>query len=114
MLRADIAAARGSLAEAVRHARIAVAREDRLASDEPPAWQIPARHRLGQALLQAGQARAALAVFEADLERHPANAVALAGRAESERRLGNATGADALIVQARTAWSYADVPLPVP
>ena len=114
LLRADIAAARGSRAEAVRHARIAVAREDRLASDEPPAWQIPARHRLGQALLQAGQARAALAVFEADLERHPANAVALAGRAESERRLGNAAGADALIVQARTAWSHADVPLPVP
>ncbi len=114
LLRADIATARGSRAEAVRHARIAVAREDRLASDEPPAWQIPARHRLGQALLQAGQARAALAVFEADLERHPANAVALAGRAESERRLGNAAGADALIAQARTAWSHADVPLPVP
>jgi hypothetical protein len=114
LLRADIAAARGSRAEAVRHARIAVTREDRLAGDEPPVWQIPARHRLGKALLQAGQARAALAVFEADLERHPANAVALAGRAESERRLGNAAGADALIVQARTAWSHADIPLPVP
>jgi tetratricopeptide (TPR) repeat protein len=114
LLRSDVAAARGSRAEAVRHARVAVAREDRLASDEPPAWQIPARHRLGQALLQADQARAALAVFEADLERHPANAVALAGRAESERRLGNAAGADALFVHARTAWSHADVPLPVP
>ena len=114
LLRADTAAARGSRAEAVRHARIAVAREDRLASDEPPAWQIPARQRLGQALLQAGQARAALAVFEADLERHPANAIALAGRAESERRLGNAAVADALLVKAKTAWDHADVPLPVP
>jgi tetratricopeptide (TPR) repeat protein len=114
LLRADIAAARGSRAEAVRHARVAVAREGRLASDEPPAWQIPTRHRLGEALLQAGQPRAALAVFEADLERHPANAIALAGRAESERRLGNAAIADALWVQARTAWDHADVPLPVP
>lgn len=114
LLRSDIAAARGAHAEAVRHARVAVAREDRLASDEPPAWLIPARHRLGQALLQAGQARAALAVFEADLERHPGNAVALAGRAESERRLGNTAAADALLVQARVAWDHADVPLPVP
>jgi hypothetical protein len=114
LLRADIAAARGSRAEAVRHSRVAVAREDRLVSDEPPAWQIPARHRLGRALLQAGQARAALAVFEADLQRHPANAVALAGRAEAERRLGNAAGADALMAQARSAWDHADIPLPVP
>lgn len=114
LLRSDIATARGARYESVRHARIAVAREDRLAADEPPVWPIPARQRLGRALLIAGQAQAAARAYQADLTRHPADAVSLAGQAEAERRLGNTRVAADLQAQARAAWSHADIPLPGP
>jgi len=114
LLRSEIAGARGERAAAVRHAQRAVALEDRLAGDEPPVWQIPARHRLGEALLQQQRAQAALAAFDADLQRHPANAVGLAGRAEALRRLQRAAPADQALVDARLAWRHADVPLPQP
>jgi len=114
LLRSEIAGARGERAAAARHAQRAVALEDRLAGDEPPVWQIPARHRLGEALLLQQRAQAALAVFDADLQRHPANAVALAGRAEALRRLQRAAPADQALADARAAWRHADVPLPQP
>lgn len=114
LLRSDIATARGQRAEAVRLAQRAVALEDALAADEPPVWQVPARHRLGGALLRQQQPQAALAVFDADLQRHPANAVALAGRAEALRRLGRTAPAARALADARAAWQHADQPLPQP
>ena len=59
----------------------------RLELDEPPAWQLPARHALGRALLASGRAKEARVVFTEDLERHPENAVALSGLAAAERWL---------------------------
>lgn len=112
LLAAEIALARGAPADAVRHAAAAVAAEDRLEPDEPPAWQVPARHALGRALLAAGRAQEARAVFGEDLERHPENAVALHGLAAAERRLGDRRAAEALERRAQAAWMHGDTPLP--
>jgi tetratricopeptide (TPR) repeat protein len=110
-LAAEIALARGDALAAARHARAAVTAEDSLVPDEPPAWQVPARHVLGRALLARGQAREARDVYRADLARHPENAVALAGLAVAERQLGNAARAAALDARSQAAWQHADVAL---
>lgn len=81
------AIARDTPSDAVRYARAAVAAEDRLATDDPPVWVVPARHALGAALLRAGRAAEARAVYRADLQRYPKNCVALAGLAAAERKL---------------------------
>lgn len=112
LLAAEIALARGAPADAVGHAAAAVAAEDRLEPDEPPAWQVPARHALGRALLAAGRAQDARAVFGKDLGRHPENAVALQGLAEAERRLGDGRAVEALERRAQAAWAHGDTPLP--
>jgi len=114
LLASELALARGARAEAVKHAVAAVAAEDRLELDEPPAWQLPARHALGRALLASGRAQDARIVFADDLERHPENAVALSGLAAAERWLGRDDSADALERRALVAWSRADTPLPSP
>ena len=87
LLQSAIASARGASGDAVRHARAAVIAEDRLASDDPPVWLVPARHALGAALLHAGRAAEARAVYRADLRRHPHNCFALAGVAAADRKL---------------------------
>jgi hypothetical protein len=114
LLAAEVALVRGARAEAVSHAVAAVGAEDRLELDEPPAWQLPARHALGRALLASGRAKEARVVFIDDLERHPENAVALAGLAATERWLDRIDVADALERRARTAWAWADTELPSP
>jgi len=114
LLASELAIARGARAEAVRHAAAAVAAEDRLEIDEPPAWQLPARHALGRALLASGRANEARVVFAEDLQVHPENAVALSGLAAAERLLDRTDAADALERRARVAWSRADTPLPLP
>ena len=85
-LQSAIAAARSRPAEAVRLARAAVAAEDRLESDDPPVWPLPARHTLGNALLGAGNAAEAHKVFSADLRKYPHNCTALAGLAAATRK----------------------------
>jgi tetratricopeptide (TPR) repeat protein len=85
-LQSAIVAMRGG-GGAVRHARAAVRAEDRLAVDDPPVWVLPSRHLLGAALLRAGAAAEAAAVYRADLRRHPNNPVALNGLAAAQRRL---------------------------
>lgn len=87
LLQSAIATARDMNSEAVRYARAAVAAEDRLATDDPPVWVVPARHALGMALLQAARPAEARAVYRADLQRHPQNCIALAGLAAAERKL---------------------------
>ena len=57
----------------------AVARQDALVYDEPPAWYYPVRESLGAALLRAGKAAEAEAAFRADLERNPRSPRSLLG-----------------------------------
>jgi predicted Zn-dependent protease len=98
----------------VSHAVAAVGAEDRLEPDEPPAWQLPARHALGRALLASGRAKEARVVFADDLERNPENAVAMTGLAAAERWLGEDAVADDLERRVRVAWARADTELPSP
>jgi hypothetical protein len=52
---------------------VAVAAEDTLKYDEPPAWLIPVRHSPGAALVSAGRFAEAEPVYRDDLARLPEN-----------------------------------------
>ncbi|MGO8971498.1 MAG: hypothetical protein ACLQDQ_18225, partial [Myxococcaceae bacterium] len=82
-LGAELAMAKGEVPSALAKFKRAVAAEDALRYDEPPDWGYPVRHQLGVALLAAGRAGEAEAVYRADLQRHPHNGWALFGLAMS-------------------------------
>ncbi|MEO8594473.1 MAG: hypothetical protein ABI759_14245 [Candidatus Solibacter sp.] len=66
-------------AEAVAHLEKAVAIQDKLIYDEPPAWYYPVRESLGSALMRAGRAEDAEKVFREGLRRSPKNGWLLFG-----------------------------------
>ena len=110
-LDARIAEAKGDSAAAIASWRKAVAAQDALAYDEPPGWYYPTRESLGAALLRAGQAAEAEAVFRADLERHPRNGRSLYGLSkslEAQKKTADAAFARALYEK---AWKDADRPV---
>lgn len=63
--------------------RRAVTEEDALVYNEPRDWLIPARHYLGNALLDAGNKKEAAAVFKEDLRVQPNNEIAKEGLKKS-------------------------------
>lgn len=104
-----IAEAKGDHASAVTAFTAAVAAEDKLGYNEPPDWLLPERERLGVALLSAGKAADAEAVFRAELQKHPRNPRALFGvwkSLQAQRR-----GVNAARRAFEAAWSDADVTL---
>jgi tetratricopeptide (TPR) repeat protein len=105
----EIALAEGLFDQAIAHFEIAVATQDALPYTEPPFWYYPTRHTLGKALLAAGRADQAEAVYRRDLEQYPRNGWALFGLMESLK----AQGKDDTEVAERFAliWSEADVTL---
>ena len=111
VLEARIAGAGGDWAAAVAPLRTAVARQDALPYTEPPPWYFPVREALGHALLQAGRAAEAEAVFAEQLERTPDNGWSLYGLAASLRAQGKAEAAEAADARFREAFRRADVSL---
>ncbi len=109
---AEAAAAAGDGRRAIANAESAVALEDSLDPDEPPAWPLPARHSLGALLLEAGRHAEAQRVYRDDLRIHPANGWALAGLAQSLRRAGAVAAAARERERYERAWSRADVRIP--
>jgi hypothetical protein len=104
-----IAEAKGDRTGAIAAFTDAVAAEDKLGYNEPPDWLLPERERLGVALLAAGRAPEAEAVFRAELAKHRQNPRALFGvwkSLQSQRR--DATAAQRAFT---AAWSGADVTL---
>lgn len=89
----------------------AVKLEDALAYDEPADWFFPARHLLGRALLEAGAAADAEAVYREDLRRHPANGWALVGLAQALRAQKKTDEATATEARLKAVWAKADVSL---
>jgi len=89
----------------------AVAAEDSLGYDEPPAWYYPVRESLGGALLRAARFADAEKVFREDLTRNPRNPRSLFGLAES--LAGQKKTADEAWIRAqfKKAWEHADVAL---
>jgi len=108
VLDARIAQARGDRKAAIASWEKAVAAEEALAYDEPPAWYYPVRESLGAALLADGRAAEAEAVFREDLARHPRNGRSLYGLAQAlkaQQRVADAAWAEA---QFEAAWKDAD------
>lgn len=86
-LLASLAAARGEMAVALRHARAAVAAEDKMGVPSgPPDDFKPANELYGELLLTAGQPKEALEQFRTSLQRTPNRAASVAGerRAQGE------------------------------
>jgi tetratricopeptide (TPR) repeat protein len=98
-------------ADAIARWEQAVALEDRLGYAEPADWFYPLRHYRGAALLDAGRAKDAEAVYRADLLRNPDNGWALFGVWRSlvaQKKKGGAKTAEKAF---RAAWRAADVQL---
>jgi len=111
MLAARISVARGERGRAAELLKEAVATEDSLAYDEPPAWFLPAREALGAALLAEGRAAEAEAVFRQDLKQNPRSGRSLFGLAESLKAQGETRAAAAARRQFAAAWKGADTRL---
>jgi hypothetical protein len=89
----------------------AAAAEDGLRYNEPSDWPLPVRHYLGAALLSAGQAEAAEAVYREELRRNPENGWSLFGLAAALEARGQQSEAAAVAARFRKAWSRSDVVL---
>lgn len=107
----ELAAAQQRYDAAIEALQAAVAMDDALPYDEPPAWHAPARHTLGAVLVAAGRAGEAEAVYREDLRRNPGNGWALAGLKASLRAQQRVAEADAAQAQFEQAWVDADTPL---
>jgi len=89
----------------------AVEIQDTLAYIEPPAWFYPVRQNLGAALLEAGRAAEAEAVYREDLRQYADNGWSLFGLAESLRAQGKLAEAAEAQQRFEAAWQRADVTL---
>jgi len=103
-----IAEAAGDRKAAIAAFRRAVAAEDALAYDEPPAWYYPTRESLGGSLLRDGQAAEAEKVFREDLGIHPRNPRSLYGLTQSLEAQKKDADAAWTRAQFETAWKDAD------
>lgn len=111
MLEGELALARGQRGAGITALRAAIAAEDALTYNEPPDWLLPVRPYLGAALLDAGRAREAAAIYAEDLAKYPDNGWSLHGLAQAQRALGDASGAADSERRYRAAWQWADAPL---
>jgi tetratricopeptide (TPR) repeat protein len=89
----------------------AVASADQLPYSEPADWFYPVRHFQGAALLRAGKATDAEAVYREDLRRNPKNGWALFGLAQSLRAQKKDAEAATTEATFKEAWKGADVTL---
>jgi tetratricopeptide (TPR) repeat protein len=100
-----------SAPEALPHWEHAVAMQDALVYDEPPAWYYPVRESWGAALLRAGKAAEAETIFREGLKRSPRNGRILFGLMESLRAQGKTEAADRVQKEFEASWAKADVKL---
>jgi tetratricopeptide (TPR) repeat protein len=90
---------------------VAVSLEDKLAYNEPADWFYPTRHYLGAALLDAGKPKEAIAVYEADLAKHPRNGWALFGLWQAQLAAKQKAKAKLTKAEFDKAWARADIAL---
>jgi tetratricopeptide (TPR) repeat protein len=109
--KARIADAEGNDDAAITLLTEAAAKEDALPYDEPSDWFFPTRHLLGAALLRAGRAQDAEAVYREDLRRHPENGWALFGLSQSLAAQHKDADAQQVRLRFDAAWKDADVGL---
>ena len=112
VLAAKIAQLRGDFPAAQAQLEKAVAIEDQLNYDEPPAWPWPVRESLGaHLLLHAKNPTAAENVFREDLRRVPNNPRSLLGLAESLKAQGKHEAAKEPQAQFEKMWTGAEMKL---
>jgi tetratricopeptide (TPR) repeat protein len=111
VLAGELAGARGEMEQMVVELEKAVAIQDGLHYMEPPSWHYPMRHNLGAALLKAGRAAEAEAVYQEDLRQYPNNGWSLFGLTESLKAQGKTADAAKVQQQFEAAWQYADITL---
>lgn len=87
LLKGTIAVQDDDISLAIGYFRLAVTAEDQIIYNEPRDWMLPARHHLGEALLQAGKYQEAMLVFKKDLQINPSNAWSLTGILHAAQRL---------------------------
>lgn len=93
---------------AIQHFTTAVAIEDSLTYDEPPAWYHSTRNLLGDALISAGRAAAAQQAFEKDLRFLRETGWSLAGLKHALELQGKTAEAAAVQRRLEAAWKHAD------
>jgi tetratricopeptide (TPR) repeat protein len=106
-----IALMRGHFAEAIAHLREAVAAEDALSYDEPPAWYLSSREALGATLARAGDLPGAEKAFRDDLVHNPENGRSLFGLHAALAAEGRSEEAARVQARFERAWRAADVKL---
>lgn len=110
-LAGEIALRRGDNDEAIQLLNTAAGLQDSLHYDEPPAWQQTARQSLGAALLAAGRAADAEAVYREDLARYPETGWSLYGLTQALRAEGKTKEAAEAEKRFRRAWAKSDTKL---
>ena len=106
---ARIAEQKGDLEKAVNDLGVAVAMQDRLAYNEPADWHYPVRESLGAALLLAGRAQEAEAVFRADLKKNPRGGRSLFGLCRALEAQGKSDEAALVRQEFNDAWRTAQI-----
>ena len=111
VLAGEIAAKRKDFDKALLHLERAVRLEDALVYTEPADWPSPVRQDLGAALLEAGRAVEAEAVYWDDLKRNRENGWSLFGVLQALTAQDKKDDAARVQQRFEKAWSSADVKL---
>lgn len=110
-LAGKVAEGQGDLKSAIAHLERAVKGEDEMPYMEPAYWPIPVRPTLGAALLKAGRASEAEAIFRQDVKLWPRNGWGLLGLEASLRAQGKTDSASLVQQEFNEAWKRADTKL---
>jgi hypothetical protein len=108
ILRGEILREEGRLDDAIAAFERAVAVQDGLRYDEPEPLNFAARHWLGAALLEAGRAGEAEAVYRESLVQHPHNGWSIYGLEQALRAQDRTAEADEMRAYFQSAWERAD------
>jgi tetratricopeptide (TPR) repeat protein len=107
----EMARLSGNLDLAIKDFNTAAALHHELPYTEPPYWHQPVSHLLGAALLQAGRAPEAEAVYRESLKSYRLDGWALYGLAQAQDAQGHHDEANATRKEFDAVWQLADVKL---
>ncbi len=111
LLLGEIAMNEGKTGDAIAAFKAAVDGQDALPYTEPPFWYYPTRQSLGLALMKAGRAKEAQAVYETDLKQYPHNGWSTFGLIQALDAQGKTSEADMHRDHFKAMWQFADVEL---
>ena len=105
----EIAGLKGDRDNAIKEFEMAVEMEDQLIYSEPPAWYIPTRQNLGDALMQADKFEEAEKIYKEDLTKLRQNGWSLMGLHNSLKAQGKDEEAMKIKQEYQKAWEHADI-----